>query len=72
MIRFGRWQEILDEPLPEDRKLYCCTTAAMLQERMIAFANLGRHEEAAGERERAVEARKAIRRSASAKLPMCY
>ncbi|WP_347311052.1 hypothetical protein [Defluviimonas sp. SAOS-178_SWC] len=60
MIRFGNWQGILDEPFPEDRALYCYTTAAMHQARAIALANLGRHGEAADERERAVSARKAI------------
>ena len=60
MIRFGRWQEILDEPFPEDRALYCYTTAAMHQARAIAFANLGRHEDAAAERTLAVAARQAI------------
>ncbi len=60
MIRFGHWQGIIDEPFPEDRALYCYTTAAMHQARAIALANLGRHEEAAEERDRAVAARKAI------------
>ncbi|MFD0979804.1 hypothetical protein [Tropicimonas aquimaris] len=60
MIRFGQWQAVLDEPFPEDRELYCYTTAAMHQARTIALANLGRHEEAAAERELAVAARKAV------------
>lgn len=60
MIRFGRWQDILDEPFPEDRKLYCYTTAAMHQARAIAFANLGNHDDAAKERNLAVAAREAI------------
>ncbi len=29
LIRFGRWQEILDQPLPGDAGLYCVTTAMM-------------------------------------------
>jgi tetratricopeptide (TPR) repeat protein len=60
MIRFGLWQDILDEPFPKDRALYCYTTAAMHQARAIALANLGRHDEAAAERELAVAARKAV------------
>jgi tetratricopeptide (TPR) repeat protein len=50
-IRFGKWQEILDEPLPEDKNLYLNTTAMMHYARAIAFATLHRHEEADAERE---------------------
>ncbi|MBY8977813.1 hypothetical protein KHP62_18515 [Rhodobacteraceae bacterium NNCM2] len=60
MVRFGQWAEILDEPFPEDRELYCYTTAAMHQARAIAYANLGRNAEAAAERELAVAAREAV------------
>ncbi|PRY22573.1 hypothetical protein CLV78_106113 [Aliiruegeria haliotis] len=60
MIRFGQWQAILDEPFPEDRTLYCYTTAAMHQARAIACANLGRHDDAARDREAAVAARKSV------------
>jgi tetratricopeptide (TPR) repeat protein len=49
LVRFGRWQEILDQPLPEDRALYTYTTAAMRQARAIALANLGRAEDAIAE-----------------------
>ncbi|MDJ1016090.1 MAG: hypothetical protein QNJ35_06225 [Paracoccaceae bacterium] len=60
LVRFGKWQEIVDEPLPGDSELYAYTTAAMRQARAIAFANLGRSEEAAAEREVAVVAREAV------------
>ena len=56
MVRFGQWEAILDEPFPPDRELYLYTTAAMHQARAVAFANLGRHEEAAAERELAIMA----------------
>jgi len=59
-VRFGQWQEILDEPFPKDRDLYFYTTAAMHQARAIAHANLGHHEKAGDERARAVAAREAI------------
>lgn len=52
LIRFGLWQEILETPLPEDQSLYLVTFALMRYARAIAFANLGRHEEAAEEAER--------------------
>ena len=60
LVRFGKWQEIVDEPLPGDPELYAYTTAAMRQARAIAFANLGRTEEAEAERETAVAAREAV------------
>jgi tetratricopeptide (TPR) repeat protein len=60
MVRFGQWQAILEEPFPKDRDLYLYTTAAMHQARAVALANLGRHEEAAAEREFAVAAREKI------------
>jgi tetratricopeptide (TPR) repeat protein len=52
LIRFGRWQEILDEPLPEDAELYCVTTAMTHYARAVAFAALRDIAEAERERER--------------------
>ena len=59
MVRFGKWEEILEQELPEDRELYCVTTATMRYARAIALATLGRTDEAAAEAaefERAYEA----------------
>lgn len=50
LIRFGRWQDILDQNLPEDEALYTVTTAMMRYARVVAFANTGAIE--AAERER--------------------
>jgi tetratricopeptide (TPR) repeat protein len=41
LIRFGRWQEIVDEPLPQDQELYCTTTALKLYAKAVAHAALG-------------------------------
>ncbi len=38
LIRFGKWQEIIDEPLPADRKLYCVTTAMLHYAKAVAHA----------------------------------
>ena len=38
LIRFGRWQEIVDQPLPEDQALYCGTTAMMHYAKAVAYA----------------------------------
>ena len=42
LIRFGMWQEILDEPLPDDAELFSFTTALQRYARTVALANLGR------------------------------
>ena len=41
LIRFGKWQEILDEALPENQELFCVTTAMMHYAKGIAYATLG-------------------------------
>ncbi len=46
LIRFGRWQEIIDTPLPEDPVLYCVTTAMVHYAKGVAFAATGRVAEA--------------------------
>ena len=56
MIRFGKWQEILDEPLPDDADLYCVTTAFWEYARGIAHAVLGDVEAAERQRTRLREA----------------
>ena len=57
LIRFGKWQEILDQPLPEDPGLYCVTTAMMRYARAVAYASTGRVAEAEQEREAFMAAR---------------
>jgi tetratricopeptide (TPR) repeat protein len=52
LIRFGRWQEILDEALPEDRRLFCVTTAMLHYAKGIAFAATGQIAPAEAEAER--------------------
>ena len=57
LIRFGKWDEILDQPLPEDPELYCVTTAMMRYARAVAYASTGRVAEAEQEREAFMAAR---------------
>ncbi|MFI0508646.1 hypothetical protein ACH3Y9_03605 [Streptomyces sp. WSLK1-5] len=52
LIRFGRWADILDLPLPADPRLYCVTTAMLHYARGVACSALGRVTDA--ERERAL------------------
>lgn len=51
LVRFGRWQDILDEPFPVDPALYLNTIAMQHYARAVAFANLGRLTDARAERE---------------------
>ena len=48
-IRFGKWQEIVDEPLPDDQELYCHTTAVLHYAKAIAHAASGHIAEAEAE-----------------------
>ncbi len=49
LIRFGKWNEILDTPLPDDASLFCVTTAMIHYARGVAFAAAGHIEDAAAE-----------------------
>ncbi|NKB53487.1 MAG: hypothetical protein GKR97_14915 [Rhizobiaceae bacterium] len=51
LVRFGRWQDIVDEPMPEDPQLYCVSTAMHHYARGVAQAALKNIE--AAEREKA-------------------
>ena len=41
LIRFGRWQEIIDAPLPHDPDLYLVTTAISHYAKTVAYAATG-------------------------------
>lgn len=51
LMRFGKWQEILDEPFPDEPHIYPNTIAMMHYARAIAFATLHRFDEADEERD---------------------
>lgn len=55
LVRFGRWEEVLDLKLPPDRRTYCVTTAIIL-----AFGVLGRIAEAGTAQEEFEAARAAV------------
>jgi tetratricopeptide (TPR) repeat protein len=46
LVRFGLWETILGDDLPEDKELFCTTYAMMRYARTVALANLGRTAEA--------------------------
>lgn len=61
LVRFGKWQQIIDQPLPEDRELYCNTVATMHYARGVAHAAMGNV--------KAAEAEQALFRAAALRVP---
>jgi tetratricopeptide (TPR) repeat protein len=51
LIRFGKWQEIIETPLPDNQALYCVTTAMIHYAKGVALAATGRVDEAEQQRE---------------------
>lgn len=50
LVRFGRWDDLIVEPLPADPVLYCTTTATIHYGRGVAHAAQGRLAQARAER----------------------
>ncbi len=59
-IRFGRWQDIIDYPLPEDSALYSMTTATWRYAKGIAHAVRGEIRQAESEQKKFREAVKRV------------
>jgi tetratricopeptide (TPR) repeat protein len=55
LVRFGKWQRIIDTPLPEPPDLYCVSTSMHHYARTVAYAYMNRFEEAGREREQFLE-----------------
>lgn len=51
LIRFGRWDDVLSLPFPQDQALYCATTALFHYAKGVAYAALSRVDEANRHRE---------------------
>ncbi len=62
-IRFGRWHDLIAEPLPEDQDLYCYCTAILLYAKGVAHSALGNVAQAEAERTRFMEARAKVPKS---------
>ena len=60
LVRFGRWREIVEQSLPENRDLFCVTTAMMRYAMSVAHGALGEVDEAAREAERFDEALESV------------
>ncbi|MFZ5673139.1 MAG: hypothetical protein ACOZAM_09255 [Pseudomonadota bacterium] len=52
LVRFGRWQDIIDEPMTEEADLYVLTSALQHYAKGVAFATLQNFAKAEQERER--------------------
>ncbi len=57
LVRFGKWQEIVDQALPEDRELYSATTAMMLYAKSVAHSAMGNVAEAEAAKAEFLEAK---------------
>lgn len=58
LVRFGKWDAIINRPVKEDKGVYACTVATAHYARGVAFAALGRLEEADTERQNFCDALK--------------
>ncbi len=56
LIRFGKWQEIINEPLPDDPTLYSVTTTMIHYAKGLAHAALGNVKAAEEEKQRFLDA----------------
>lgn len=61
LVRFGKWREIIEQRLPEDRELYCSNVAMIHYAKAVAHSALGNVAEA--------EAEKALFMAAKARVP---
>lgn len=52
LIRFGRWQDIIELALPDDQELYCVTTAMLHYGKGVAYSATGQIAEAEAEKSR--------------------
>ena len=60
LIRFGKWDEIIQHPLPSDPQLYCVTNALWHYAKGVAYAASGDVENAIIQQERFTEALKLV------------
>lgn len=56
LIRFGRWADLIAEPLPADPDLYCTTATTVHYGRAVAYAASGQLSQADAERQAFTEA----------------
>ena len=57
LVRFGKWQEIVDQEMPYNQELYCATSAMMRYAKSVAHSAMGNVEEAEKEKVLFLEAK---------------
>ncbi len=57
LVRFGKWQEIVDQNMPENQELYSATSAMMRYAKSVAYSAMGNVEEAEKEKSLFLEAK---------------
>ena len=57
LVRFGKWQEIVDQDMPENQELYAATSAMMRYAKSVAHSAMGNVEEAEKEKALFLEAK---------------
>lgn len=60
LVRFGRWQDIIDASMPDDPKLYCVSTAMYHYAKTVAFAAMKNFDQANEQRRMFYASRKNI------------
>ncbi|WWC70506.1 uncharacterized protein I206_104457 [Kwoniella pini CBS 10737] len=60
LVRFGKWQDILNLPFPDDREFYCVTTTILHYARGVAFSVLGDLDNASKEQSLFRQSRKKV------------
>jgi tetratricopeptide (TPR) repeat protein len=60
LVRFGKWREIIEQKLPQDRELYCSNVAMLHYAKAVAHSALGNVDEAKSEKARFLEAKKRV------------
>jgi tetratricopeptide (TPR) repeat protein len=57
LVRFGKWREIIEQKLPQDRQLYCSNVAMMHYAKAVAHSALGNLGEAEREKDQFMAAK---------------
>ena len=60
LIRFGKWEQIIEQELPEDKELYCSNVAMIHYAKSVAHSALGNVKEAEAEKENFLAAKQLV------------
>ena len=60
LVRFGKWQDIIDTPLPVDRVIYCVSVTMCHYARSVAYSALGQIDSAESEKALFFQARSRV------------